>query len=609
MKTYTLIWFLVLGIGFQLIPHRIIQAQGYDSLYLNNINACVNASGILFFNFERGEAGFEVPKFSGKHTIFNSTLWIGGVDQSSNLHLAAARYGQGPVIGPAFTKFDFWTGPVMDSSAYSTVQDSVWNYIWNIKKTEIEYHKTHWNDAGYQPIHDILTWPGNGNVSLGQSAQLAPYFDRSNDGIYQPMDGDYPLIKGDQSLFFIFNDDRNFHAETEGARMRVEIHGMLYAFDIPGDSAFRNTIFLNYKIFNRSENNYTNSYIGIFTDLDIGYANDDYIGCDVERSMFYGYNGTAVDGSGQPGAYGENPPVQSVSFIGGPLKDADGIDNPRYDGYGNQLCNESVNGINFGDSIIDNERLGMSKFVYCNNSNAGVPNYMTDPLYAPDYYKFLQGIWKDDTQMIYGGNGHLSAGGYGPACSFMFPGESDTLNWGTGCVLPNGDINWTEITAGNNPSDRRGVGSTGPFTFQAGTAQELDLAFIFARDYGKQSNAVSMDKLRTFSDEVSQSFISNILPNGGSFSGLNRKTGHQQLPLKLFPNPASDLVHLQFDRIMNEPVNLRIYNETGLLLRTETHNPGGQSITLNIAGLPSGLYLILLETKAQSVTKKVSVIR
>jgi len=609
MKTRTFISMIILAMAVQFIPGCLLQAQGYDSIFLNNINACVNASGVLFHNFPLGKPGFEVPKFSGKHTVYNSTFWVGGLDQGSNLHLAAERYGQGPATSPSNTKFDFWPGPVMDSTAYSAVQDSVWNYVWNLRKSEIEFHKAHWNDQGYIPVHDILTWPGNGDVNLGLAAQLAPYYDRSGDGIYNPADGDYPLIRGDQSLFFIFNDDRDFHAETEGAKMKVEIHGMVYAFDLPDDSAFKNTIFLNYKIFNRSENNYSNTCFGIFTDLDIGYCGDDYIGCDVERSMYYGYNGTPVDGSGQPEAYGANPPVQSVSFIGGPFMDADGLDNPRFDAYGNPLCNGSVNGINFGDSIVDNERLGMSDFVYCNNSNAGVPNYMTDPLFAPDYYKFMKAIWKDDTHMVYGGNGHPSAGGYGPACNYMFPGESDSLNWGLGCVPPNGAVNWTETTAGNNPSDRRGIGSSGPFTFQAGGVQELDLAFTFARDYGKKSTLGSLDKLRTYTDIVRNSFSSNTLPDGNSFNGIAENKGTLPLLVRLFPNPAYDIVSLQFERILTGQADIRIYNETGLMVRAERRKPADAKIILNISGLSSGLYLILIETKDQAVTKKLSVIR
>ena len=586
-----------------------VHDHSFDSLYLNNINARFNACGMHFFG--RESAKFEVPKFSGKSTIFLNSLWIGGLDSDSVLHLAAQRYGQGPTTSPAWTKFDFWAGPVMDSSAYSIYTDTVWNYIWNLKKSEIDYHKLHWNQSGYTPIHDILTWPGNGNVSIGQAAILAPFFDKNGDGIYNPHDGDYPLIRGDQALFFIFNDDRDIHTETEGKKMRAEIHGMAYAFDCPEDSALNNTIFLYYKIYNRSARTYYNTYLGVFTDLDIGYAADDYIECDVERGSYIGYNGLPVDGNGQAGTYGENPPAQSVTILGGPYLDPDGIDNPRVDENGHQLCNASVNGVNFGDSIVDNERYGMGKFVYFNNSDGGVPSYMQDPNYALDYYKLMQGIWKDGTRMVYGGNGHLAYGGYGPECNFMFPGESDSLNWGvgTGCQPPNGPVNWTEETAANNPGDRRGVGSMGPFTFLPNSVQDIDISFTFARDYGSKDPQSSLAKLKSTVDIVKQSFVSNTLPNGTSFNGIKDKGNSSSWTVQMYPNPASTFVKLLFNKSNQESFTIRVINSNGSLVRIFETTPRAEFIELNLTDLPQGLYLVNFQSKTQYITKKLSIIR
>ena len=583
-----------------------IQDHSYDSLYLNNINARFNAYGTHFAGLGLDHGGFEVPKFSGKHTIYTSSLWIGGIDQNSNLHLAAEQYGQGPTYGNPMTHHDFWAGPVMDSSAYSLSQDAYWNYLWNLKKSDIEYHKAHWNDAGYSPIHDILTWPGNGNTSLGQAAQLAPYFDRNGDGIYNPLDGDYPLIKGDQTLFFIFNDDRNIHSESQGNKMRVEIQGMAYVFDIPSDTALKNTVFLSYKIINRSANTYNNTYFGVFTDLDIGWYLDDYIGCDVQRGYYYGYNANPIDGSGQSYAYGANPPSQSVTFLGGPNMDPDGIDNPKTDDHGHQLCNSSVNGLNFGDGIVDNERLGLTNFAVFNNS--GVPNYMTDPNYAPEYYNMLQSKWKDSIKMHYGGNGHPSSGGTGPACNLMYPGLTDTLNWGAGCVNLGSAENWTETTAANAPGDRRGMGSSGPFTFNPGQEEDLDLAFTFARDYTGTQSGGSVGKLGALTDSIRKIFITNVLPNGESFNGIANKQTITPNFVQVFPNPASTRVYLRFNNNV-KTTDIRIYNANGILIRSEQFNPQGKLISLDISGLSSGLYLITIEVQGKIVTRKVSIIQ
>ena len=51
----------------------------FDSLNINNINARINANGNLFWDLV-SKSKFEVPKNTGKTSIFNSTLWIGGLD-------------------------------------------------------------------------------------------------------------------------------------------------------------------------------------------------------------------------------------------------------------------------------------------------------------------------------------------------------------------------------------------------------------------------------------------------------------------------------------------------------------------------------------------------
>jgi hypothetical protein len=286
--------------------------------------------------------------------------------------------------------------------------------------------------------------------------------------------------------------------------------------------------------------------------------------------------------------------------------DPDGLDNPKVDSHGHQLCNESVNGVGFGDGIVDNERLGMTNFMYLNNSGS-VPGYMTDPLYSPQYYELLQSIWKDSVPLKYGGNGHYPSS-YGSTCKYMFPGISDTLCWGAGCILQS-PLNWTEFTADNAPYDRRGIGSSGPFTFQPGQEQDFDFAYTFARDYTGTYPGGSIGKLGDLTDTIRKYFLTNILPDGSSFNGIGNITGNSSLQAQLFPNPASSVLYIRFDRIVNDPVNIRIINNNGTMIRSEEYTPVNRMITLDISRLSAGLYFISIETKDQIITKKVSILR
>ncbi|RLD54384.1 MAG: hypothetical protein DRJ05_14765, partial [Bacteroidetes bacterium] len=330
--------------------------ENFDSLNINNINARFNSYGNHFWDQDQ-YPHFFAPNGSLKISAFASALWIGGMDDGELLHLSADMY--------RYDKLDYWSGPI--SNIYDSVYDLKWNYMWKLNKTEIQYHRDHYTDLGYEPIHDILSWPGNGDIEMGQAFQLAPFIDWNNNGIYEPMMGEYPSIKGDQALYFIFNEKRESEFGRYGIPMGLEIHGMAYAYDQSGDSALWNSIFLHYDIINRSDTTYYNTQIGLWTDTDLGYPFDDYIACDVQRGAYYTYNGMPVDGNGQPHAYGEHPPAFGVLFLGGPYLDPDNEDNPKYNDDGTQLCNESINGLNFGDTIIDNERYGMTRFHYCKN--------------------------------------------------------------------------------------------------------------------------------------------------------------------------------------------------------------------------------------------------
>jgi hypothetical protein len=302
---------------------------------------------------------YRVPANTNTTTIFTSVPWIGGLDANGDLHLAAERYRS---FGA-----DYYCGPIRDTSVQTAIQDSIWNRVWKISKAEISYHKNHYLYSNYTPIDAIANWPAMGDTAIGQAKYIAPFVDVDNDGIYNPMSGDYPNIKGDQSVFMVFNDSRSSHKETGGDPMGVEFHAMAYAYDCPIDTALSNTIFIHYEVVNRSNNTYHDTYFSLFTDLDIGYAYDDYIGCDTVRNTYYGYNGTSIDGLGMNSHYGAHPPAQGITSLS----------------------------------------TSLDYFLVFNNT--GTANQMTqDPYTAAEYYLNMQGLWKDTTYITFGGSGYNS---------------------------------------------------------------------------------------------------------------------------------------------------------------------------------------------------------
>ncbi|MCX6271513.1 MAG: cohesin domain-containing protein [Bacteroidetes bacterium] len=507
--------------GWNTIRYRIQQAgdpfyvvSGYvhvyvsnpvlDSVSINNLSLGFSATGLHFYNY--GNPGLNhVPKSAQTNTLYSTSTWISGMDGAGQLHIAAERYrnnGQ-----------DYFAGPV--STVYDQAFLLKWNRIWKIYSTDIEYYKLHWQDSGYLPAEAIASWPGNGDTTLGQSYALAPFHDNNGNGVYEPLLGDYPLIRGDECLFFIFNDDQEQHGETNGEKLKIEVHGMAYAFDCEADSALFNTTFLHYEIFNRSANMYDSTFLGQFVDADLGAGGDDYMESDIGRNSVYAYNGSTFDGS-----YGYHPPVQAVTILEGPVKDADGIDNLAYDTASGSNCGSGINGMNYSDGIIDNERIGLSGCMSFNNGNSGP---MVDPTTAYAYNNYLHNKWRDGVHLTYGGNGYYDNTGID--ADFMLPGLSDPCNWGTQGVAPTGYTTgnggsgpaWTETGLNLTPDDKRFVASMGPFTFHPGDVQSLDLAFVYGRNLSDTSRRAAFPVVNQRIDSLKAYFQRNLTPCGARF--------------------------------------------------------------------------------------------
>ncbi len=480
-----------------------LPAKASTELNLNNVRARINTGGDMWWDLQ-GLAQYEIPRGSSKTSMFSASLWLGGTDVNGQLKGAFQRYrGSGN---------DYWPGPLtVDGKASITAEIcDEYDEHFVITREKVDNFILKYNNSDYPDyaVPDIIKdWPANGDVSLGQSQWLAPFVDLNGNGVYEWEQGEYPyydignklckptknaagdyyyektpeggiladaVLKGDQTIWWVFNDNGNIHSETKGNAIGVEIRAQAFSFTT--NDEINNMTFYTYEIINRSTFRLTNTYFSQWVDTDLGYSDDDYVGCDVQRGLGYCYNGTAIDGLGRPQDYGAQPPAIGVDFFQGPYMDNDGIDNPKYDANGDQICDESINGVNFGDTIIDNERFGMRKFVYHNRPPFGT-SATQDPTLAPEYYQFLRGIWKDGTRMTYGGDAHNTGG---PECDFMFPDLTDPCDWGTGGVTPS-PKKWTEETSNNAPGDRRFMQSAGEFTLESGAINYITVGIPWAR--------------------------------------------------------------------------------------------------------------------------------
>ena len=499
-------------------------------LDVNNVRTTIMAAGDMWWNLD--DARYEIPKDGNKHSMFAGALWIGGVDAGGQLKVAAMTYRQGGS--------DFWTGPLNTTTATISPEEcNEWDKHFKISRTDVEEHAANYLDPTYVMPDIIENWPAHGDPALGQDFNLAPFYDAGQDGgLYNPYDGDYPdynvsgsnddaRLFGDQTLWWVFNDQGNIHGETEASPLGLEIHAQ--AFGFTADNEVNDMTFYNYKIINRSTLPLNDTYFGQWVDPDLGYYLDDYVGCDVGLGLGFCYNGDAED-EGAAG-YGFNPPAIGVDFFQGPLADPnDGIDNDR-------------------DGTIDenNEQIIMSKFVYYNNDFTVIGN----PSQGTHFYNYLRGIWKDNVPMTYGGDGHGSGqGSTTDQCNFMFPGTSDDAFSG---------LEWTEQTAGNIPADRRFLQSAGPFTLQPGAVNEITTGVVWARaKSGGQTASIALVKI--YDREAQALFDNNFnILNGPDAPDLEVRELNKELIFTLSNGSTSNNLNENYrekDPYITKPANL-----------------------------------------------------
>lgn len=449
-----------------------VPATNKADLDINNVRTTILTGGDMWWDLLNGK--YFVPKPAkgavGTTALFAGSLWIGGEDVGGSLKVAAMTYRQ--------TGNDFWPGPLNDKVDITPAECAAWDKHFTVNRADVEAYYT-WVQAGKpgsnppitkEALDGIINWPTVGF----NNRPLAPYWDVDGSGSYTPDAGDIPdfdvtgtrgcnaQLFGDQSMFWVFNDKGHIHGETNGTAIGLEIQAQGFAFKTTDE--INNMTFYRYKIINRAPSNLYKTYFGVWCDPDLGSGTDDYVGCDVELGLGFCYNGDLVDDNPFPGQipYGANPPAIGIDFFEGPFADSNGVDDAG------TLVPSSF--LNYGNGKVDDERIGMAKFVYYNNDFTVTGN----PVGALNFYNYLKGIWKDGSSITYGGNGHLGS----VPCNYMFPGASDPKGFGTN-MIPQSP--WDEATVGNVPADRRFLESAGPFTLKGGAVNTITIGVVWAR--------------------------------------------------------------------------------------------------------------------------------
>ena len=449
---------------------------------INNVRARLLGGGDCWWDFTNGR--YIVPKIdvaTGQRevsSIFAGSVWLGGVDPGGNLKLACMDYRRA-------NNNEFWPGPLNEQGLTTRSQCQQWNRHFRVTGEEIRRHLRNLEEGNLNPNdipRGLRGWPATGNpffvdvygFDLPFTTQgLAGFYDspvgpNANDGLYNPLDGDYPSIEirgcpldryPDEMIFWIYNDQGGGapHGNTNGRAIQMEVQ--VQAFGYVTSDELNDMTFQRYKLINRATELIDSTFFAMWIDPDLGCYLDDYIGCDTSKSLMYCYNQDALDGD--PGCacvsgnvtvptYCDKVPIIGCDYFRGPRRP---IRIPDWENPGE-----------FKDTLIE---IGMSSFVYYNNPGIGPPPPGTeDPNVDIEFYRYLTGYWRDGTPFTYGGNG--KGGTILTKYAFSDP--------------PNDPAGWSMCTANLPFGDRRTLQASGPFRLLPGALNELIVGLPWVPD-------------------------------------------------------------------------------------------------------------------------------
>jgi len=547
-------------------------------------------NGSLFTNQADGVAGLHIVDSDTIPVVFSSSLWITGLSPDQLVGAASAHCTDYCAYQP---------GPLTLQIA-ETSEEVIEEFdrVWHVTREQIEMHIAYYeclNDDncdievefpdGYEIPEAIETWPAMGDTELGFAQYLAPFVDTDSNGDYNPENGDYPEICGDFCIYQIYNDKVLNVLQPIG----VEIHTSTYGYESENE-ALSNTLFIHHQIYNRGTQTLLSAQLGVWNDFDLGNYSDDFVGTDVARSMVYAYNGDSFDEEnfGVPG-FGDDLGIMGMKILAGPTADPDDEDNgyisEAYGSYANQT-------IGWGDAIVDNERLGLSKSI----SFGGNSPINGAPSTGVHYNNFMEGRWKNGVQMSFGGPGY---GATSTLASYIFPGESDPLMVGTNGEDPdyNNGAAWTEVEAQLPPGDRQILASSGEFTLAPGDVQDFTVAYIFARDSHAESQT-PLETLQEYADVV-EYYLCETEPLLTSID----EPKFNQLSVNAFPNPAADQLNIELKGTRGGLVEL--IDLTGKVHVRKEYNTNSSAI--DMSQLARGIYILRLESNG--LTRAIKIVK
>jgi hypothetical protein len=173
----------------------------------------------------------------------------------------------------------------------------------------------------------------------------------------------------------------------------------------------------------------------------------------------------------------------------------------------------------------------------------------------------------------------------GNAAPYWAPGNSDVSHE----RIPASE-NFTNLDLNVNPSDMRIQATTEAFTFEPGTHDYMDMAFVFALP--DANSTVTVDSLnRQYLNTVRHFFNENLVDCQDMGTPLGIENLSLASPISIFPNPADNALHIVISEALLGQT-YRLYNNVGQLILTDTLR--ATQTEVGVSNLAAGTYVMVL---------------
>ena len=536
----------------------------YEIFNSNSLEFAVMADGRLFHTPDGGGDLVSTVRDDGGSGLGFAGLWL-----SDRTPGESSRYANHTEADEDNT---FMPGIIQSYFEGAELQEVIpTNKVWRVTRADILAHIADFGENLQidNPVPAaIMAWPGARNPHFAEYNEmpdlpegiehLAPFHDENLDGIYDPMDGDYPvtaisvgcpdLSLPDEMFWVSFTPKLLYYGQIE-----VNLLGQLYycgeGNDLNADrSTLSHTLVLDYIIRHEGFEVYENFVPSLFLDF-LPACGGGYVGFRPAKSTVYHYAPN----------FAADCPRRTPNIVA-----VRALDRPLYESDSNTLEYADYNTCMRFLPVADT-----------------VEGYMQYPINGAQKRNYATGRWRNGVPLSYGGSGYST---------IPTPDTVKGIFFGS----PNIPLDWNASDAGLPPGRRMALLSTEPYDFYP--LQRDRLRYVVSLPYQGNSfdsleetgslfesafNEVDFMVRALFCDPIWSITCPRI-------NDTEETTSRESADLILSPNPAGQQVRLQVEGGRCE--RYRIFNLQGQLVH-ERLGPQAEE-TVEISNWPSGVYTV-----------------